>query len=163
GGSPASRCPPRRGRRRRGSRRARAGGGGSTRSRRADTTTGRLGAGRRRRPRRGRARRRRARARRVRRRRGARSRGRGPTEGRAVPPRRGDGSGGLGFGLLGAGAPNSRVLGSGALVSLHLMKSLRLMLAWGTVSASQHPTAAPYDALLICSFGGPNRPDDVLP
>ena len=24
-------------------------------------------------------------------------------------------------------------------------------------------SADPYDALLICSFGGPNRPEDVLP
>jgi ferrochelatase len=31
------------------------------------------------------------------------------------------------------------------------------------VPLPDHPGAEPYDALLICSFGGPNGPEDVLP
>ena len=32
-----------------------------------------------------------------------------------------------------------------------------------TVSAAQNTCARPYDALLLCSFGGPNSQDDVIP
>ena len=47
----------------------------------------------------------------------------------------------------------------------------RLLLGWCPCRSSQplrdvlrtHPTPRPYDALLLVSFGGPEKPDDVLP